>query len=354
MKRELEKIRNGIKHKVGNKGLKPEDFVSTGSTLLNLAITGSVDKGFFKGGYFHFVGDSTSGKTFLCMTVLAEAAKRGDFDDYDYIYDGTTENGALMDIRKFFGSKVDRRLQLENSETIEEMYYNLDERLDRGKPFIKIVDSMDGLDSEADKAKFKKQKSAYKRGKEEAGSFGDGKAKKNSQTLRKMLKRLRQTGSILIVIGQTRDKLSMGYGDNRTTGGGRALKFYAQFQLWSSIHSHLIKKVNGKNRELGIISKIQVKKNRIKGRDRTAYVQIYNSYGIDDLGSCIDYLIAEGHWKGTKEKVKAPEFDFSGPKSKLIRQIEKEGSEIELRAIVRKVWQAIEDACSIKRKARYE
>jgi len=351
----IDKIKSKLKRPAAG-GVNPNDLLSSGSTLLNLACSGLRAGAFMKGGYYYFVGDSTSGKTFICLTLLAEAAKREDFDGYDFIYDGTTENGALMDIKQFFGSKVAKRLIVENSQTIDEMYYNLDERLNKDKPFIQIVDSMDGLDTEEDIETFKKQKSAFKRGKEGPGTYGMSKAKKNSQTLRKMLTRLKKSGSILIIVGQTRDKPdSMGYGDKRTYAGGRALKFYAQLELWSSVKQHITRTVNGKTRELGIISKVQVKKNRLTGRDRTVYIPIYHSFGIDDVGSCVDYLIAEGHWKGTQNKGTAPEFDFkNGKKSLLIRQIESNGEERELQALVRKVYHEIEDQCKVKRKARYE
>jgi RecA/RadA recombinase len=352
--KDSDKVKKAMK-RTQKRELQALDFLSSGSTLLNLACSGRYSGCFIKGEYYYFVGDSTSGKTFLCLTCLAEAALRPDFDNYDFVYDGTTENGAVgLDIKRFFGSKVAKRMTVDNSTTIDEMYYKLDSRLNTGKPFIQIVDSMDGLDSEQDVNKFKEQKKAYMKGREAAGSYGDGKAKINSQHLRKMLTRLRQSGSILIIIGQTRDAIgAMGWGEKKTRAGGRSLKFYAQLELWSSVKGHITKVVNGKPRELGIISKIAVKKNRLTGRDRVAEVPIYHSYGIDDIGSCVDYLINEEHWKGTKSKVKSPEFDFDGLKSKLISQIEANGEERDIRALVKECWNAIEKECEIKRKTRY-
>jgi hypothetical protein len=80
-------------------------YLSTGSTLLNLACSGKVSGGFIKGHYYHFVGDSSSGKTFLCLTCLAEAAINPHFDDYQLIHDDA-ENGSLFDFGKFFGPKM--------------------------------------------------------------------------------------------------------------------------------------------------------------------------------------------------------------------------------------------------------
>ena len=53
----------------------PVEFLSTGCTLLNLACAGSRRGGFTVGHFTYLVGDSTSGKTFLALTCLAEAAE---------------------------------------------------------------------------------------------------------------------------------------------------------------------------------------------------------------------------------------------------------------------------------------
>jgi RecA/RadA recombinase len=352
--KDVEAVKNGLKHKHQKLKIKTRDCVNSGSTLLNMACTGRPFSCFAKGGYYCFVGDSTSGKTFICNTVFAEACQNKYFDDYDLIYDGTTENGALMDKERFFGKRAAERIQEINSDDIEGFYFNLDDRLKEDKPFIYVLDSMDGLDSEQDRETFDKQKAAYRKGKEGPGSYGDGKAKKNSQLLRKMLKRLRKSGSILIIIAQTRDTLNQfGYGEKKTRAGGRALKFYAHLEIWSSVKKHITTTVNGKPREQGIVSKVQVKKNRVVGRDRTVEIPIYHSFGIDDIGSCIDYLVEEKAFRKVGSNIVAKDFDFKGKRSKLIRHIEKNELERDLRMKVAEVWEAIEEQCSIKRKKRY-
>jgi len=338
--------------------INPDDFLSSGSTLINMACTGRTYACFIKGYFFYFIGDSSSGKTFLVMTCLAEACRKASFDNYDLVYNGTTERGALMDFEKFFGRSMAERIQTIYTDTIEEFYYDVDDRLEKKKPFIYILDSMDGLNSDDDNAKFKKRKHAHQKRKsgestdKVAGSFGDGKAKKNSQDLRKMLTRLHESGSILIMISQSRDNLGFGM-ETRTRAGGRALKFYAALEMWTSIYKHIKKNYRGKDREQGIISRIQVKKNRVAGRDRVVEVPIYHSYGIDDIGSCVDYLVSEKHWSNTNGSINAKSLGFKGKREALILHIQKENLERELRAEVRKCWEGIEAAVAIKRKPKY-
>jgi RecA/RadA recombinase len=228
----------------------------------------------------------------------------------------------------------------------------VDDDCKKGKPFIRVLDSMDALTSEAEDEKFEEQKKARRKGNDAAGSYGDGKAKKNSSGIRRVLAALRRSGSILIIICQTRDNLGFGF-EKKTRSGGRALRFYATLELWSSIKGVISKNVLGKSRQIGIRCGIQVKKNRITGRIPPIEIPIYTSSGFDDTGSCVDYLIEEGHWSETKGKVTAPEFDFTGKPEKLIQMIEGGGWEKELHQLVSEIWYKIEKACTVERKPRY-
>lgn len=352
-------ITSALLQKKDRSPIRERDYLSTGSTLLNLACSNLINGGFAKGHYYYFVGDSQSGKTFLALTAVAEACINPHFDEYRIIYDNT-EDGALMSIRKFFGSKAAKRLEPPKgtkkepvcSETVDDFYFNLDDCLREG-PCIYILDSMDALDTEEDHDHFQERKRAARKNKEAGGSYGTSKAKKNSSDLRKMISLLRKTKSILIVIGQTRENVGSFSFDKKTRAGGKSLTFYATLEMWSSTKEKIKKTVLGKQRTIGMTAKVHTKKNRINGRDRTVFINLYNETGIDDLGSCIAYLIEENHWKGSKVQVNAPEFDFKGKIEDLITQIEEKGEEDELRMLVGKVWNEIEEKCSIKRKSRY-
>jgi hypothetical protein len=368
VKRSTEAIERDLlkKSKKSNKKVSIRDMLSSGSTMMNLACTGRPAGCFVRGKYYWFVGDSASGKTFLVLTCLAEACMNTNFDDYDLIYDNV-EDGALMDMERFFGKRVVKRLRPPGYDSdgnpvysvmTEDFYYFVDDANKRGRRFIYVLDSMDALDTKADAKHFdkgKKQQRKPKEGEKETGSFGTAKPKLNSTYLRKVLSKIRDSGSILIVISQTRDNLGFGAMFNpKVVSGGRALKFYATLEIWSSVKEQIKEKIRGKNRQLGILSKVQIKKNRVTGRDRTVFVPIYHSYGIDDIGSCVDYLIGEEHWEVVKGKIKVPEFDFIGGREKLIKFIESENLEPDLRSLAGRVWNEIEQECNVERKRRYD
>jgi RecA/RadA recombinase len=348
------------------------EMLSTGSTLLNLAVSGNPFGGLLPGHYYYLVGDSESGKTFLSMTCAAEAAINPTFKQYRVIYDNI-EDGMLMDLDTLFSEEVADRIEPPAthkgepvfSDTVESLYYHIDDAVKGGRPFIYILDSMDALDSEAAEKKFDKQKAAYRRrearrrgdeveGKADeeqvAGSYGTDKAKKNSEYVRKAIRGLRQTNSILLIISQTRDNIG-GYG--RTRAGGRALRFYATWEVWSSVAEEIHRTVNNKRRKIGVRVELQVRKNRLNGKKHTVQVDIYPTVGIDDIGSCVDYLVSEGWWGTVKQKIKAPELDIVATRDKLIRLVERRGLEHRLRELCGTCWDEIEQACSVTRKNRY-
>ena len=107
----------------------------------------------------------------------------------------------------------------------------------------------------------------------------------------------------------------------------------------------------------GVVVKVRIRKNRFTGRDRQAEIPIYHSHGIDDVGSCVDYLIDEKAW--SKSGNGFVEAVGLGPTIKLrrddlIRKIEGDDLVDDLRALVQKCWDEVERDCEVARKKRYE
>ena len=337
--------------------------------MLNLACTGRPLGGLIKGKYYLFVGDSASGKTILVLTILAEAANNPHFDNYRLIFDDI-EGGALFDMAKFYGRKMASRLEPPRvdkdgaavySESVEDVYYNIDNAHQQwkkdGRPFIYFVDSMDSLMTGDDEEHFTKKKKAHEAGTQAKGSFGAAKPKLNSMYLRRLMTPLQKSGSILGIICQTRDSFSMF--ESKARSGGHALKFYATLEIWTARKQTLKKDYRGEKIPIGILSRMQVKKNRVQGKNRTVTIPIFEQFkngggGFDDIGSCIDYLVKMKHWEKKAAKITAPEFEFTGVRDKLVKQIELDGSYQQLQKIVGGVWSAVEEACAVDRQMRYQ
>lgn len=332
---------------------QPSDYVSTGSTLLNCACSGNPFWGYAKGFYYFIVGDHSSGKTFLTLTCLAEAARNRAFDDFRFIYNPTSEDGAQMDIAKFFGKRVAQRLEYRPTDTLEEFYDEI-ERLGELGPFIYILDSESGLTSEDEDEKADENRARREKGSETKGEIGVAKAKKHSAGMRRACRTIRKTRSILLVLSQTRDKVGVFFGDPKTRGGGRALSFYSTLEMWSSVKNKITRKVRGKDRVIGTTSRIKFRRNRFCGFEDDVLVDHYKDTGFDDIGSCIDFLVEEKHWKEVNGIIMAKDFRFNGTREAVIAFIEAKNYEKDLSLIVGQVWKQIQEACIIERKQRYE
>lgn len=334
------------------KPVESEAVLSSGSTVLNLACSGKTKGAFAKGRYYYWVGDSSSGKSYFSMAILAEACLNPAFKNYWLVYNDV-EYGMGFDVGKFF-PVLKPRLDLVHSKSLEGMYDHLDDTQDAG-PCIYIVDSMDALQPAAEIQKGKANKKARAKGTEEKGSYGTDKAKINSARLREATNKLAETGSILFIISQTRDNIGFGSQFNpKTRSGGTSLTFYATLELWTSVKENIAETILGKRRQLGILTKIKVKKNRQTGGQRIAEVPIYWSSGLDDVGGMVHFLVEEGHWKEDKGRViDAIDFKLKMKREPLTQKIIADGLTKELRAIVVELWNRIEEACQVQRENRY-
>jgi len=346
-----------------------DDYLSTGCTLLNLSLSGKTDGGVLAGTYVYFVGDSSSGKTWFSFSLFAEAGRNPRFRNHRLIYDNA-ENGALMDVEKYFGKRTAAKLESPKrnpSHTVEEFYYNLDDAHRDGRPYIYVLDSMDAIESEKDEEHFLKKKGSTSD--ETKGTYGVNKAKENSKNIKRYATRLADTGSILVVLSQTRDKIGSFIPGDKTRSGGKSLKFYAHTEVWTSIAGRIKRKVRGKERKIGSYIQMDVQKNRQSGWDYyKVVVPFHRTLGFDDVGGCVDFLVEEGHWKGPKKdkglfakkdkdapkQIEAPEFEFTGGREDLVRLIESADAEDELRRLVQAVLDDIDKGCAVVRKPRYE
>lgn len=361
----IDVIHNAIKG-MKTKKAKRRPGLSSGSTLLNLACTDRTDEAFYPGGRYHIVGDSDSGKSFIANTCMAEAAINPHFKDYKLVYDDA-EGGSGFDFDKFFPI-IKNRVKAPKysggepvySAFLEDFYDSLDDLYKLKEPFIYVLDSMDVLWPRADSVAYTKQKATRRKNErentdeKESGSFGMAKAKLNAQLLRVAIPKIRKTGSILIIISQSKTDVNAAYGSGKTNSGGLSLKFYCLVQMWLSIGGQYKKTVNGKEREQGIKSIVRIGKNHQTGKKRKIMVPFYHSTGLDDTGGMVEYLVEEDHWKKGKGGINARELNYKGNVESLVQKIEANGDETELKAIVKGVWQDIEQKSKVERKRRYD
>lgn len=334
----------------------PERLVPTGSTTFNLECSGRIEGAFALGKIVNLIGDSSAGKTIFGFTVFAECSLLPRFDDYRFIYDDV-ETANEFDLSYLFGTAVEQRIEQDvRSSTIESFNDNVARALEGNKPFIYILDSFDALTSEAATEKDAENRKAREKGNQTKGSYGDGKAKKASEFFAQRTQDLHDKDSVLIIISQTRDNIGFGaMFTPKTRSGGKALKFYSFHEIWLATQK---KEKAGKRT---VVTNIQAKitKNKLTGSHGEAYFPILFDYGVDNISSCINFLVDEGGWTGTKSALDTKGFvpmkDTNKKRSKkeVIEYIEDNNLENGLFQLCQKTYDSVMEKLTPKRKRRY-
>jgi RecA/RadA recombinase len=339
--------------------VNPLELVPTGSTIFNLECSGRIEGAFKIGKMVNLIGDSSSGKTLFGFTIFAECALQDRFDNYRFIYDDV-EAANEFDLEKLFGKNCAERIEQDNrSKTVEDFSDNFTRALNENQPFIYILDSFDALTSEAALVKDSDNRKAREKGNEIKGDYGDGKPKVFSRFCSMKIQDLSDKGSVLIVISQTRDNIGFGAQFTpKVRSGGKALKFYSFFEIWLACHK------KEKKGSRTIITNVQAKitKNKLTGHHGEVIFPILNDYGVDNLRSCIDFLMEEGEWTGTKKNVNTKGFIApveTGKKEShpsiatIIQNIEDQNREDELFAVCQIAHEKVMNALKPKRKPKY-
>jgi energy-coupling factor transporter ATP-binding protein EcfA2 len=334
--------------------------------MFDLQLTNEVGCGLKKGTYLFLVGDSSAGKSFLATTIAAQAAINPEFDDYDIIYDDP-ENGALFDMETLFSKRVADRVKPPAdgmSVFVDDFYMSAKKACSDGRKCIYILDSENALTSKEEAGKLNDLiKAVEKAGgntakalRNLAGQYSDGKAKKHSQMLRTLVGEVEESGSILVVLGQTRDDLTGYAKDGIVYSGGRALKFYSHIMAAMSVKNRITKTVNGQPRDIGINSKFKIIKNRYSGKRSESLCPIFFSAGYDAIGGMINWLIEEQVFSKAGQSVNTgDELWGKITPGKLVELVDNNDEEYDkMVQLVKSTWDAIYEKCAVTRRNRYE
>jgi RecA/RadA recombinase len=301
----------------------------------------------------NIIGGNSSGKTLGALTMFAQLSHDHNYDDVKLIYD-PVERGNAFDIRAMFGSRTVERVTIQPSGTAQQFHKNIRQAMNEG-PVAYVLDSMDGLTTNEELAFIDKkleedpeavdEKGNKKKGK---GSYGMEKAKFNSQFFRTMMEQIESSGSLVVIISQTRDETNPTSYSVNTRSGGQALDFYPHHIVWLNTTGELCLERRGQKTQVGTGTHWRFTKNRACGRLRRIDIPVYYEIGMDDTQASVAWLI--------KYKFPIPaDWDVSvnGGMLALCRQIENKGLVPHLHSYLAECWRTFEEECQLNRRNRW-
>lgn len=280
------------------------EWVSTGSSLLDLAISNRPNGGIPVGRITELTGLEASGKSLIGAHLLANTQKKDGLAVYI-----DTENAMNEEFARAIGIDISKLLyiQLEAIEDIFDVIENIILKIresDNDRLVTIVVDSVAAATTKVEQeADFEKD------------GWATSKAIIISKAMRKVTQLIGRQRICLVFTNQLRVRLGVSFGDPYTTSGGKALGFHASCRLRLKAAGQIKAKIDGKEQVVGIKTKAQVVKNRMGPPLRTAEFQIYFDRGIDDYGSWLqvmkDYnLVKQGGSWYTYTDVNGEELKF--------------------------------------------
>jgi recombination protein RecA len=243
--------------------------ISTGAINLDAAIgIGGIPRGRIVEVY----GPESSGKTTLCLHVIANAQRSGGvaaFIDAEHALDIEYARKLGVDVDELLVSQPDTGEQaLEIAEVL----------VRSGALDVIVIDSVAALVPRA----------------EIEGEMGDShvglQARLMSQALRKLTGAINRSQTSVIFTNQIREKIGVMFGSPETTTGGRALKFYASLRM----DIRRIGSIKDREEMVGNKTRVKVVKNKVAPPFKQADFDIMFNVGIDHFGILVDLGVESG------------------------------------------------------------
>ena len=251
-------------------------WISTGSTMLDLAIANRPNGGVAVGKITELNGLEGSGKSLIGSHLLASTQKKDGIAVYI-----DTESAVSQEFLRAIGVDTTKMLYV-HLETVEEIFDTIEtivtkiRESDKDKLVTILVDSLAAASTKVEMdADFDKD------------GWATAKAIIISKAMRKVTQMIARQKVALVFTNQLRQKLGVMFGDPWTTSGGKALPFHSSTRVRFKNMGQI---KDGSKNTIGIKIKGQVIKNRLGPPMRTAEFPLYFDSGIADFDSWLTVM----------------------------------------------------------------
>ena len=261
-----------------------KEWVGTGSTMLDLAISNRKYGGFPVGRVSEITGLEQSGKSLLAAHALLNTQKKGGLAVYI-----DTENAIATEYLTAIGLNLKDMLYIP-LETVEDIFETVDVIIDKVRSSDKdrlvtiVIDSIAGASTKTEMAAdFDKD------------GYATAKALIISKAMRKITNLIGRERICLIITNQLRQKLNApAFSDPWTTPGGKGIPFHASVRLRLSSIGAIKAKREGRDEIVGSRVKAKLVKNRCGPPLRECEYEVYFDSGIDDYSSWLTVMKEHG------------------------------------------------------------
>jgi len=314
-----------------------ETMISTGSTLLDLAITGGRIRGggIPSGILVEIFGPAGSGKTVLLCEIAGGIKRQG-----GQVMFNDPEARLNKKFAKLFDLDVDK-IEYEVPQTVPEVFKPIRKWEPETPKKINgiFADSLAALSTDMEM--------------DDKDQYGMRRAKEFSEELRKTCRIITKKNFLMVASNQIRENIDAGqYGQKWVSPGGQAIGFYSSLRLRLTNGVKIKKKISFSGKEVtrvvGITTQVEIFKSSVWEPYRTAPLTIFFDYGIDDVRQNLQFI--KNYTKNTVYALDEMKLDKSIEAS--IQIIEDANLEGKLRNEVIDLWSDIEKKFRIKRKVK--